>query len=172
MADPSIVRGPNPDPNNRIGTYDYRVIVDSISEAYDLGKEALYPLTCAWNNIENADINTRQRQKTELQSYLRRTYALIIFKHLDSSHQQSLLNAISALNNHVLDKYGEAYGYQDLDEFLIDQFLSVPITYALLSTAAGQTITIVGESRARWKDINILWSDITLPMNRIGWENL
>ena len=165
-----LVRGPNPDDGHRIGTYDYRVITEKISEAYELGNEALSPLICMWNNIQNADVNERQRHKTELQSYLRRTYAHIIFKHLDNP--QAVYNAIRALNTHVLDKYGEAYGYEDLDSFLIDQFLSVPLTYAILSENAGYTITMVGDSKARWSDINIPWKDITLPMNKIGSENL
>ena len=163
-------RGPNPDPGHRIGTYDYRVIVERLSEAYDLGREALSPLTCAWNSVTNSNVNARQRQKTELLSYLRRTYALVIQKHLISN--QSILNAVRTLNNHVIDKYGEAYGYGNMDEFLIDQFLAVPLTYAILSEQVGNTITVIGDSKARWSDINLLWKDIDLPMNKIGWENL
>lgn len=163
-------RGPNPDYGNRIGTYDYRVIAETISESYDLGKESLSPLICMFNNIQNTDINSRQRHKTELESFIRKTYAYIIYKHLDN--QQTTYNAIRALNNHVLREYGSAYGYENLDEFLIDQFLEVPLTYAILSEQVGFTISVIGDARARWSDIHILWKDVTLPLNRIGWENI
>ncbi len=162
--------GPDPDYGHRIGTYDYRVIVDKISEAYDLGKESLAPLICMYNTLQNTDVNARQRHKTELESYLRRTYAYIIYKHLDN--QQSMYKAIRALNDHVIKTYGEAYGYTTIDEFLIDQFLQVPLTYAILSGQVGYTITMVGDSKARFADINILIKDINLPWNKIGWENL
>lgn len=163
-------RGPNPDDGHRIGTYDYRVITERISEAYDLGKQSLGPLVCMFNTLRNTDINARQRHKTELESFLRRTYAYIIFKHLDN--QQTMYNAIRALNEHVLREYGEAYGYENLDEFLIDQFLQVPLTYAILSEQIGYTITVIGDSRARLIDIGLLMKDITLPWDKIGWENL
>lgn len=163
-------RGPIPDNGHRIGTYDYRVITEKISEAYDLGKQSLGPLICMFNTLQNSDVNVRQRNRSELDSFLRRTYAYIIFKHLDN--QQSMYNAISSLNSHVLREYGEAYGYEDLDEFLIDQFLEVPLTYAILSEQAGYTITVIGEYKARLVDINLVMKDISLPFEKIGWENL
>lgn len=163
-------RGPVPDDGHRIGTYDYRVITEAIAESYDLGKECLNPLVCMYNNLQNCDVNIRQRHRTELESFLRRTYAYIIYKHLDN--QQSMYNAVRTLNTHVMREYGAAYGYDNLDEFLIDQFLEVPLTYAILSEQVGYTITVIGDARARWSDMHLLWKDITLPMNKIGWENL
>lgn len=163
-------RGPDPDNGHRIGTYDYITIAETISEAYDLGKQSLSHLSCMFNNLQITDINVRQRHKTELESFLRSTYSYIIYRHLDN--QQSLYSAVRGLNDHVLREYGQAYGYEDLDEFLIDQFLEVPLTYAILSDQVGQSITVIGDSKARWSDINISWKDIDLPYNRIGWENL
>lgn len=163
-------RGPVPDAGHRIGTYDYRVITDAIAESYDLGKKCLDPLVCMYNNLQNCDVNVRQRHRMELESFLRKTYAYIIYKHLDS--QQTMYNAVRALNVHVMREYGEAYGYDSMDEFLIDQFLEVPLTYAILSEQVGYSITVIGDARARWSDMHLLWKDITLPMNKIGWENL
>lgn len=163
-------RGPIPDNGHRIGTYDYRVITEAIAESYDLGKECLNPLVCMYNNLQNCDVNVRQRHRTELESFLRRTYAYIIYKHLDN--QQAMYNAVRALNTHVMREYGAAYGYDSMDEFLIDQFLEVPLTYAILSEQVGYSITVIGDAKARWSDMHLLWKDITLPMNKIGWENL
>lgn len=157
-------------PENRIGTYDYRVITESISEAYELGREALSPLICMYNTLQNTDVNPRQKDKLELESYLRKTYAYIIYKHLDN--QQSIYNAIRSLNDHIIDQYGPIYNYSSIDEFLIDQFLEVPLTFAILSEQAGYTINVIGDSKARFSDINLLIKDINTPINRIGWENL
>jgi len=166
----ATARGPIPDNEHRIGTYDYIYAAEKISEAYDLGRQSLSPLICMFNTLNKTDVNAKQRHKMELESFLRKTYAYIIFKHLDN--QQSTYNAIRSLNEHVLREYGEAYGYESLDEFLIDQFLEVPLTYAILSEQAGYTITVIGDSKARLIDINSPIKDITLPFNKIGWENL
>lgn len=160
----------NPDPDNRIGTYDYRIITENISEAYDLGKQSLDPLICMFNNLQNTDVNVRQRHRNELESFLRRTYAFIIFKHLDN--QQTVYNAIRTLHNHILKAYGDIYGYTNMDEFLIDQFLQVPLTYSILSGQAGFLITEIGDAKARFSDINLALEEITLPFDKIGWENL
>ncbi len=162
--------GPIPDYHDRIGTYDFRVISDKLSEAYDLPKKSLIELTKFWSIVDQTKVNPLQRHKQELQSYLSSTYAFIISEHL--ANPQSFLNIIRNLNDYILDKYGQAYGYSTMDEFLEDQFLEVPITYAILSEFTGQVITKIGESRARHSDINKNHADIKLPFNKIGWQNI
>lgn len=174
MADETTIqglppRGPSPDLGSRIGTYDYRFLVDSISEAYDLGQEALGPLICMYNTLQQTDINQRQRHRNELESSLKQAYAFIIQKHLNN--QQTTYNAIRALHEHVMNTYGVIYEYEDIEAFLNDQFLQVPITYAVLAEQVGYQISAVGEYRARMRDINLPFQDISLPMNRIGWQN-
>jgi hypothetical protein len=149
-----------------IGTYDYRVITESISEAYDLGKQSLAPLVCMYNTLQNTDINVNEYHRKNLESFLRQTYSYIIYKHLDN--QQSLFSTVRELNAYMLEKYN----YQTLDEFLIDQLIEVPLTYAILSEQVGDIITVIGDSKARMIDINITIQDLLIPINRIGWENL
>jgi len=154
----------------RIGIYDYRIVTEKISEAYELGKISLSPLICMYNTLQNTDVNVRQRNKTELESFLRKTYAYIIFKHLDN--QQTTYKAVRNLNDHVLREYGNIYGYETIDEFLVDQFLEVPLTYSILSAQVGYTITEIGDSSARFKDINIPLKDINITWEFIGWQNI
>lgn len=158
------------DLGHRIGTYDYRITAEAISESYDLGQQALGPLICVFNTLQSTAVNPQQRHRTELEGFLRDTYAHIVFSHLDN--QQTTYSAIRALNDHVLDKYGSLYGYADMDDFLRGQFLEVPLTYAILSEQAGYTITVIGDSRARMKDIHLLMKDIHLPFEKIGWKNV
>lgn len=149
-----------------IGTYDYVITAEAISEAYDLGQQSLAPLICMFNKLQSSDVNPKQRQKTELESYIRTTYAYIILNHL--TNQQTLLNTVKSLNAHVLKYYGEIYGYENLDDFLSGQYLSVPITYASLSRQVGYPITVVGEYGFTFADIIALWGDIDIPFNSIG----
>jgi len=149
-----------------IGTYDYRITTEAIAESYNLGQKALGSLICAFNTLQLTDVNEQQRHRRELDSYLRTTYAFVVLKHLDN--QQTMYAAIRALNNHVLIQYG----YDTIDDFLLDNFIDAPITYAILSEQTGEVITVIGDSRATMKDINRLMKDIDINMDKIGWENV
>ena len=68
--------------------------------------------------------------------------------------------------------YGEEYGYETMDEFLEDQFLEVPQTFASISKLVGFNITKIGDKSASWEDMNSNWEDIDLNWEYIGWENI
>jgi len=149
-----------------IGTYDYRISSEIISESYNLGQEALFPLICMYNKLQETDINPNQRHRAELQSYLRTTYSFIVLNHLNN--QKATIDVMNALGKHVLDNYGSLYGYQNLDEFLLGQFLNVPLSYALLSRQTDYPITIISDENSSYEDINIPWGEINIPFDRLG----
>jgi len=153
-----------------IGTYSYRLITEVLSEVQDLGDEALQSLLCVRTLLLNASINPRDHYRRELYAMLDNTYAYIATKHTIPS--SPMISVVKSLNDHVLRFYGEEYGYTDLDEFLADQYLQVPQTFADLSRWIGYEITEIGDKSANWEDIDDNWEDVDLDWDKIGWENV
>lgn len=156
--------------SGRIGTYDYRVCTEFISEAYDLSITSLKYLYGMHAELQRADVNTDATRRIDLDHSIVKNYAIIINNQLNDA--RIMFDAIRALNDHILDKYGSIYGYTTIDDFLIDQYISVPATYAVLSESIGYPITIVGDEKGSLQDIYNLWSDIDLEWQLIAWENL
>jgi hypothetical protein len=156
--------------SGRIGTYDYRVVTEFLSEAYDLSKTSLKYLYGMHKELQNANVNTDATRRVDLDHSIVANYSMIINQHYRNA--RTIFDAIRALNEHILTQYGAIYGYATMDEFLIDQYISVPLTYAVLSESIGYPISIVGDSKGRFNDISNLWIDIDIPYELIGWENL
>lgn len=154
----------------RIGTYDYRICTEFISEAYDLSTTGLKYLYGMHAELQKANVNTDATRRIDLDRSIVKTYALILNNQLNDT--RVMFDAIRALNEHILNKYGDLYGYTNLDEFLIDQHISVPLTYAVLSEVVGYPISIIGDAKGRFQDMTLLWSDIEIEYKFIGWENL
>ena len=152
-----------------IGTASYRYATVIVGEAQDLGDLALGGLLCQRDKLFESNINPRERFRRELFASLSATYGLIAQKHIRANFD--MLQFVKALNDHVLVQYGEEYGYETLDEFLVDQFIEVPATYAALSEFIGYTITEIGDKAANWEDIDANWEDIDIDWDKIGWEN-
>jgi hypothetical protein len=153
-----------------------------------------------YRELQSSNINPKQRHRSEIENYIKTTYAFIIINHL--ANKKEIINVMNALGKHVIDNYGSVYGYQNLDEFLIGQFLNVPLTYALLSQNTDYPITInsdetsdyedihtpwdqiiddyeslgppftVGSASGRFEDIMIPWEEVTVPFDKIGWHNV
>jgi hypothetical protein len=135
----------------RIGTYDYRVVTEFISEAYDLSLTSLKYLYNMHTELQKANVNTDATRRIDLDHCIVKSYALIITEHFNNA--RTIFDAIRSLNDHILTQYGSVYGYQTIDQFLIDQYISVPLTYAVLSESIGYPITIVGDSKGRFGDL-------------------
>lgn len=150
-----------------IGTWNYRVITDTLDESLRLGKDALTPLVQARNSILNADIAIDNRYRTRLNSYIESTYMYIMNKHLNFT--SPLSSAVQALNQHVLGKYG----YINLDTFLDAQFLEVPEAFAKISNFIGIPVTLIGSAKAAWEDVDKNWENINyITWDKIGWHNV
>ena len=148
-----------------MGTANYRFASEVFAETRDLALDALSPLLSMRDAINNSDVNEQDRNRLQLKAMIESTYSHIVAKHVRPG--QRVLNAIRALNRHVLDYYN----HTNIDDFLEEQFLEVPVSFAFLSDLAGYPITIIGDSSARFKDIDALFQNIELPFNRIGWSN-
>jgi hypothetical protein len=148
-----------------IGTANYRFAAEVFAETRDLALDALSPLLAMRNALDDSDVNEQDRSRLHLRGVINSTYSHIVGKHVRPG--QRVLNAIRALNQHVLDYYN----HSNIDDFLEEQYLEVPVSFAFLSDLAGYPITVVGESSARFKDIDALFQNIELPFNRIGWSN-
>ena len=153
-----------------IGTATYRHITEVLAEIQDLGDLALEGLLCSRDALFAADVNPRERFRRELFAMMDNTYSFIALKHIRAN--TSLLNMTKALNDHVLDFYGDLYGYTTIDEFLNDQYLEVPTSFASLSNFIGYGITSIGDKSAKWEDIGDNWQDVDIGFNLIGWENI
>lgn len=153
-----------------IGTSSYRQVTEMLSEIQDLGDEALVPLLCVRESLLNADINARERFRREFYAMLDNTYSYIAVKHTVPS--SSMISVVKSLNDHVLNFYGNEYGYETLDQFLIDQYLQVPQTFAQLSRWIGYDVEEIGDKSASWEDISDNWEDVDLDWDKIGWENV
>ncbi len=153
-----------------IGTSNYRFITEVIAESHDLGRESLPFFIDIRNSLFNADINTNERFRREIFAQINNTYSFIFLKHVVAD--SPMRNFVKSLNQHVLKYYGEEYGYETMDEFLEDQFLEVPQTFASISKLVGFNITKIGDKSASWEDMNSNWEDIDLNWEYIGWENI
>lgn len=153
-----------------IGTATYRHITEVLAESQDLGDLALEGLFCARDSLFSANINTRERFRKELFSYMNNTYSYILTKHIRAD--RSLMAMTTAINNHALEFYGKEYGYETMDEFLLDQYLEAPTSFAALSNFVGFGITIIGDKAARWQDIGDGWDSVDITWDKIGWDNI
>lgn len=153
-----------------IGTANYRYMTETLSEIQDLGDEALTPLFCVRDAILTSDSNPRERFRRELFSLLDATYAYVATRHIIPD--VSMIGMVKSLNDHVLEYYGAEYGYDTMDEFLIDQYLEVPQTFADISRWIGYDINEIGDKAANWNDIDDNWEDIDLEYELIGWGNI
>lgn len=154
----------------RIGTYDYRVVTEMLSESYDLAKQSLSYLFGMHAQLQFANVNIDNTRRVDLDYSIVKNYAMIIQQHFQNA--RSVFDAVRSLNEHVLTQYGDIYGYKNLDEFLTDQYLSVPLTYATLSASIGYPITVIGGEKGRYVDIGDTWIEIDKEYKFIGWENL
>lgn len=153
-----------------IGTASYRYVTDLIAEIQDLGDEALTPLLCVRENLLISDINPREMFRRNLYAMLDNTYAYIATRHTIPS--TTTIGFVQSLNNHVLRLYGDQYGYETMDQFLIDQYLQVPQTFGDISNWIGYKITEIGDKAANWIDIDDDWTDVDIDWDLIGWENI
>lgn len=153
-----------------IGTSSYRYVTEVLAEMQDLGDEALPPLLCVRDALLTSDINPRERFRRELYAMLDNTYAYIAARH--TVPDAAMIGMVKSLNDHVLRYYGEEYGYETMDEFLIDQYLQVPQTFADISNWIGYDISQIGVKAANWEDIDDRWEDVDLLYEKIGWENI
>lgn len=149
-----------------IGTANYRTATEILAECRDLSFEALGPLLSMRRTLADSDVNPQDRSRLHLNAVIESTYSHIVAKHCRPS--QKTLNAVRALNKHVL-KY---YNHSTLDSFLQEQYLEVPSSYAFLSQLAGYPVSEIGDSAARFKDIDAKFKNINLKFNRIGWTNV
>jgi hypothetical protein len=149
-----------------IGTVSYRFATEIISEAQDLGELAWDGLICQKEKLFESNINTRERFRRELFASLSATYGLIAQKHIRSN--PVMLQMVKALNDHVLVEYD----FLTLDEFLVDNYMEVPPTYAALSRFIGYTVTEEGTKSAFYTDITPdTWDIVDLNWELLGWEN-
>lgn len=153
-----------------IGTASYKVIADTLGEAQQLGIDALEPLVCMIENLQSMRISRFERYRNVLFNSIVSTYSLIANKHANLN--QPIIDAVRTLNDHVLDNYGPMYGYETIDEFLVDQYIEVDPTFASISRFLGYQVSEVGNKAARWKDIDDTWSDVHIPWGNLGWSNL
>tara|TARA_B100000614_G_scaffold262909_1_gene300772 strand:+ start:236044 stop:236508 length:465 start_codon:yes stop_codon:yes gene_type:complete len=153
-----------------IGTANYREATEVIAEAQELGDLAFAGLLCMRDRLFEGKINPRDRFRRELYANMNATYSLIANRHIRAN--QSMIQFVKALNDHILVQYGNEYGYETLDEFLVDQYLQVPTTFASISAFIGYSITEIGDKAANWEDIDDNWEDVDLNWDRIGWENV
>jgi hypothetical protein len=153
-----------------IGTASYRYVTEILAEMQDLGDEALPPLLCVRDSLLSSDINPRERFRREMYAMLDNTYAYIASRHIVPD--RAMIGMVKSLNDHVLKYYGDQYGYETLDEFLTDQYLDVPVTFADISKWIGYDVSRIGLRSARWEDIDDLWEDIDFLYEKIGWENI
>jgi len=154
-----------------IGTYNYRLVTETLAESQDLGSDALSNLICMRNELLGSDINQYNRFRRNLLNTIDGTYNYIALKHFNLS--RPMQKFVRNLQDHVLKHYGEEFGYTTINEFLIDQYIQVPQTFADISGFLGYPITEVGAKAARWKDLDdVQWNEIDLSWQRIGWENL
>lgn len=154
----------------RIGTYTFRLLTEHISESYDLTFSTLKNLRGMYEILQNTQSNAVRGTVTDLKTQIITAYQKIILGQIINN--RDIIGAIAALNSHVLSRYGAEYGYEDLDEFLVDQYLSVPLTYATLSDLAGFNIQVIGDQKATFSDIEHSYEEITKPYDLIGWENV
>lgn len=155
---------------NRIGTYNFRVLTEGISEMFDLGVLSLKSLYGMNQNLQLSRANVNATARVDLQNAIVHTYGFIIQRHINNI--PSIMDAIVSLNLHIRDTYGDIYDYQNMDEFLIDQYLSVPVTYANLSNYAGFSISVIGSKKGLYADIDDYWPDVELTYEEIGSVNL
>ena len=153
-----------------IGTVSYKVIADTLGESQQLGLDALEPFNCMLNNLQNMDISRSERYRNVFFNSIVATYSLIANKHANLNN--AMINAVTALNDHVLRLYGSQYGYTSIDEFLLDQYIEVDPTFASVSRFLGYDVTQTGTKAARWKDIDDNWEDVDqVVWNQLGWSN-
>lgn len=156
--------------SNRIGTYNFRVLTEGISEMFDLGVLSLESLYGMNQDLQLSRANTNSTAFADLQNAIIHTYGFILNRHINNI--PSIIDAVVSLNLHIRDTYGVLYEYQNMDEFLLDQYLSVPVTYADLANYAGFSITVIGSRKGLWQDVDDLWPDVTLTYEEIGSINL
>lgn len=153
-----------------IGTVSYKTVADTLGEAQQLGLDALEPLVCMISNLQTMNISRSERYRNVLFNSIVSTYSFIANKHANLN--QPMINAVRALNQHVLDNYGPQYGYETIDEFLVDQYIEVDPTFASVSRFLGYDVNQVGTKAARWRDIDDVWSEVDIPWSKLGWSNL
>lgn len=153
-----------------IGTVSYKIIADTLGEAQQLGTDALEPLVCMLTTLQSMRISDFERYRTVLFNSILATYSLVANKHANLN--QPIIDAVRTLNDHVLRNYGPLYGYETIDEFLIDQYIEVDPTFASISRFLGYEVNEVGNRAARWKDIDDKWSEIDISWSKLGWSNL
>lgn len=149
-----------------IGTVNYRFASEVLGSCKDLATEALSPLLDMRSFLDSSDVNPQDRNRQQLRSLIAATYSHIFVKHVIP--RQILLNAVKSLNDHVL-KY---YEFDNIDSFLQANYIEVPSSFAYISSLVGYEINEIGESSARFIDIDSDFMDINLPFNRIGWSNV
>lgn len=152
-----------------IGTNSYKFVSDALGESQRLGFDALEPLVCMRDIVLNTDISKSERYTRNLLNMISATYSHIALKH--ANLDDSMRDAVTALNQHVLTLYGDLYGYSNLDEFLEDQYIELDPMYAAISRYLGFPVTIEGTKAARWRDIDDSWKDVDITWSRLGWSN-
>jgi hypothetical protein len=132
----------------------YSHIANLIAEIQDLGDLSLLPLVCVRDTLFNADINPRERYRREFFALLDATYSFLATNH--SVPNQPLQNVVSSLNRHVLEKYE----YDDINEFLDAENITVPKSFADISKYVGYPINSYStESQGtNWENILDLWT--------------
>lgn len=148
-----------------IGTVSYKVISDILGESQRLGSDALEPFNCMITNLQNMNISSSERYRNVFFNSIVSTYSLVANKHANLN--QPMINAVNALNQHILTHYG----YATIDAFLVDQYLEVDPTFASMSRFLGYTVTLSGTKAAQWQDIDDNWEDINIAWDKLGWSN-
>ena len=148
-----------------IGTVSYKIVADTLGESQQLGIDALEPLNCMISNLQSMRISRTERYRNVLFNSIVSTYSLIANKHANLN--QDMINSVRSLNDHILNKYG----YETIDEFLIDQYIEVNPVFASMSRFLGYEVNEVGEKSARWKEIDDVWANVDISWNKLGWSN-
>lgn len=152
-----------------IGTLSFKQYSDILGEAQIAGIEALSPLICMYNTLQETNISQGERFTKVFKNQIDATYSYIVQKHADIDID--MRRCVTSLNNHILKLYGSEYNYQNLDEFLEDQYLEANPVYASMSRFLGYPVTLEGEKSAFWKDVDDNWEDVVLNWDKIGWSN-
>jgi hypothetical protein len=145
-------------------------MTELISESYDLSFQTLKYMNGMSTNLYNTDVNSRKSSVANFKNNIVKTYSLILYDQVIQN--TTILNAVRSLNNHVLNTYKSVYGYETIDQFLQNQYLQVPTSYAALSDLVGFDIQNIGNKKCAYEDIDDNYEDIELDYALIGWENL
>lgn len=133
----------------------YIRIADYVSNIQQFGGLALGPLLDVKETLQTADINPRDRFRREFYAALNATYYYISSAY--AVPNGPMREFVRALNQHVLDFYGTA----TIDEFLVDNNIRVPQTFADISTYVGFPITeVLEDSPENWEMFDVNWEDV------------